>query len=446
MAKKNNITPKGRAGDVPVYCAHDAVVSLDELKPNPQNPNKHGTDQVQRLATILRKAGWRAPITVSKRSGFIVKGHGRMMAAQVAGFTHAPVDYQDYATEADELADLMADNYIAELSETDTEMAAAILACINDSDTPLENSGYTDEEMRALLSAFNFGDEKKNGSGEDWFENRERYDNSGLDEESEEYQDFVDKFEQKKTTDDCYTPDGVYDAVAGYVERRYGVSRDRFVRPFYPGGDYQAAKYPAGCVVVDNPPFSILSEITNFYQQHGVRFFLFAPTLTLLSSAYSSGCAAICVGVGVTYEDGANVNTSFVTNLESEDIQAKTDHELYEVVKAANDEELRKIHTQQRKYEYPDNIVTSAMLAKFSKYGAEFTARKADCVRVGALDAQKQTDDTIYGGGLLLAEKAAAEKAAAERWTLSDRERKIIDALGKGGRDAALREMERSKK
>lgn len=44
------------------------------------------------------------------------------------------------------------------------------------------------------------------------------------------------------------------------------------VHPFRPGADYGRAEYPDGCVVVDNPPFSILAKIIRFYQAHGVRF------------------------------------------------------------------------------------------------------------------------------------------------------------------------------
>ena len=42
---------------------------------------------------------------------------------------------------------------------------------------------------------------------------------------SPEYAAFLDKFKPKKTTDDCYTPAPVYDAVAGYVARRFGLDR-----------------------------------------------------------------------------------------------------------------------------------------------------------------------------------------------------------------------------
>lgn len=50
------------------------------------------------------KRGWRA--TVSTRSDFVVRSHGWLLA-----------DRQDYATEAKEWAELIADNRIAELSQ-----------------------------------------------------------------------------------------------------------------------------------------------------------------------------------------------------------------------------------------------------------------------------------------------------------------------------------------
>lgn len=106
----------------------------------------------------------------------------------------------------------------------------------------------------------------------------------GFDETSSEYRDFIDKFKIRKTTDDCYTPTAVYEAVAEWVREKYGIDRERMVRPFYPGGDYERHEYKMSDVVVDNPPFSILSNIISFYQQHEIPFFLFAPTLTLFTS------------------------------------------------------------------------------------------------------------------------------------------------------------------
>ena len=130
-----------------------------------------------------------------------------------------------------------------------------------------------------------------------------------VEDENVEYNKFVEKFKTKKTTDDCYTPPNVYEAVSGWVEKEYGLERSKFVRPFYPGGDYERFIYPPDCIVVDNPPFSILSKIVRFYEYRGIKYFLFAPTLTLFTSKIA---CAIAVGATVTYENGATVTTSFL--------------------------------------------------------------------------------------------------------------------------------------
>ena len=71
----------------------------------------------------------------------------------------------------------------------------------------------------------------------------------------QQYDQYVDKFKPRHTSDDTHTPPNVYEAVLSWCERRYGVERSRVVRPFFPGGDYAHAEYPADCVVIDNPPF-----------------------------------------------------------------------------------------------------------------------------------------------------------------------------------------------
>ena len=147
-------TPRHMTADgVPVFCAYDAIVPLVELRPNPMNPNHHGTDQIKRLASIIWATGWRNAITVSRQSGMIVKGHGRLEAAQLAGMSEAPVEYQDYDGEAEEWADLIADNRLAELSTLNT---GELLEMVNEIDTgvvPLEMTGYTTEDIEAIIAA-----------------------------------------------------------------------------------------------------------------------------------------------------------------------------------------------------------------------------------------------------------------------------------------------------
>ena len=153
MGYKSGAEPKAYADSVPVHCAHDAIVKVEALTPNPRNPNTHPDSQIQLLGQIIRQTGWRAPVTVSKRSGFIVKGHGRLAAALLEGLKEVPVDYQNYANDAEEYADLVADNRIAELAELDNKMLADIFAEIDTGEIPLQLTGYTEEEVENLVTA-----------------------------------------------------------------------------------------------------------------------------------------------------------------------------------------------------------------------------------------------------------------------------------------------------
>ena len=254
--------------------------------------------------------------------------------------------------------------------------------------------------------------------------------------EDEEYKAFVDKFKAKKTTDDCYTPPEIYDVIADWVAGTYHRDKGGFLRPFYPGGDYERFEYPPLSTVVDNPPFSILSQIVRFYAQRRIPFFLLAPTLTLFSAAANETCSMIPVGVSVTYANGAEVNTSFLTNLEPADVRVRTAPDLYRLVDAKNRTLIRETRKELPKYNYPDSILTAAIASRWCKYGVDYVLRKADSLRITGLEAQKATGKEIFGGGYLLSTRAAAERAAAERaaattWELSDTERFYIDWLDK---------------
>lgn len=260
--------------------------------------------------------------------------------------------------------------------------------------------------------------------------------------DEKQWNEFLDKFKPKKTTDDCYTPENVFDAIAGWVAREYGLDRADFVRPFYPGESYQDREYPDGCIVVDNPPFSILAEIIKWYDQKGIRFFLFGPGLTIFS-ARQVDVTYICVGADITYENGAQVCTSFVTNLDT--CRARTAPDLYKLIEVENDKNVKGSRVHPPKYAFPDCVITAAILQRWSKHGIPYRLEKEDCTRISALDSMKEVGKAIYGGGYLLSEKAAQERAEAERaaiaaaaagggydavWNVSERERRIADCLG----------------
>ena len=138
---------------IAVHCAHTALVHPDKLRPNPANPNKHSAHQIQLLAAIIQQQGWRAPITVSRRSGLVVRGHGRLEAAQLIGCDGVPVDEQSYESEAAEMADLLADNRIAELAELDDDGLRAVIDRIKESDPgfDLDLTGFTESDLVKLF-------------------------------------------------------------------------------------------------------------------------------------------------------------------------------------------------------------------------------------------------------------------------------------------------------
>ena len=166
MKYKTEANPKAMAGGIPVFCSHDEIVELEKIIPNPKNPNEHPDDQVELLAKIIKATGWRQPITVSKRSGFVVKGHGGLLAAIRGGMTAAPVDFQDYASEAEEYADLVSDNRLAELSEINNEKLRDIFADVDFSETSIDLTGYTEDELAALFEEVEESEEDEEIEGE----------------------------------------------------------------------------------------------------------------------------------------------------------------------------------------------------------------------------------------------------------------------------------------
>lgn len=137
--------------EIAVHCKHTKMEDVVNLVPHPQNPNKHPDKQIALLAKIIRNSGWRSPIVVSKKTGFIVSGHGRLEAAKLLNVQNVPVDVQEFASEADEYAHLVADNRIAELSGLSDDKLSELLSGLSDQGYDMELTGFGDDEVSKLL-------------------------------------------------------------------------------------------------------------------------------------------------------------------------------------------------------------------------------------------------------------------------------------------------------
>lgn len=247
-------------------------------------------------------------------------------------------------------------------------------------------------------------------------------------EKFEDYDGFVEKFKPKKTTDDCYTPPKMYEAIKDWVVKEYKLQDKKIIRPFYPGGDYENYDYSENCVVIDNPPFSILSKICDFYIKNNIKFFLFAPALTIFSSN-TKGKKYIITDSEIIYENGANVKTSFITNLDKYLI--RTSCELKKIIKDAQKKTDKKALP---KYTYPKDIITASRLKKTINKGREFTLKEDECHFIRTLDEQRKYKKGIYGGGFLISKSKQKELEELEEleayiFKLSQREQEIVNNL-----------------
>ena len=405
---------------------------LADIVPYAANAKKHDARQVANVAESIRQYGFVQPVVVDA-DGVIVIGHCRVLAAQKLGMEEVPCVCVSDLTPEQVNALRIVDNKSNE-SPWDLGLLAGELPT-------LDLSGFDFEWVSPKMP------ESLHGSAEACAAALE---DDPLAEDDPEYQAFLEKFAPKKTTDDCYTPQNVYEVVKTWAVEKYGLSGLQVLRPFYPGGDYKAVTYDGDSVVIDNPPFSIISKICEWYAQNGVRFFLFAPALTLFGIGRGLLNYVAC-GAGITFENGANIAISFVTNMGGCAVESAPDLRAH--LDAANDENLRAARKELPKYSYPAQVLTSAMVQYFAAHGVDFRVPHGHLAFTRALDSQRETGKAVFGSGFLIsekaaaekaaaekaaaekaaAEKAAAEKAAAEKWPLSERELAIVASLGCDG-------------
>lgn len=254
-----------------------------------------------------------------------------------------------------------------------------------------------------------------------------------------DYESYIKKFTKKNnelTTDDTYTPQDVYEAVVAYVDSIYPLKDKQILRPFFPGGDYEHADYPDDGVVIDNPPFSIFTEICRWYSRRKIPFFLFGPGMTIFSVL--KYCSVVVGNNRITFSNGAKVRINFATNLLG-DTLVTTAVSLNKTIRDCPSQN-KKADLPKYRYRYPDELLSVSDFQSIACGDVDFSVGRQEAVVVNNLDLHPKK--SLFGDHLLVskdfAAKAAAAKVAAKRMALDDkivvelseRERKIVDELG----------------
>lgn len=140
-----------------IKCSYSKLVPIKDLKSYGRNRNKHPKEQIERLAKLIESHGLRHPVIVSKLSGEVVAGNGRLEALKLLKVKEIPIDFQDFADETAEYAFSVSDNAVALWAELDLLGINADIPSLGDFDIELlgiknlqiesvESDGLTDED------------------------------------------------------------------------------------------------------------------------------------------------------------------------------------------------------------------------------------------------------------------------------------------------------------
>ena len=104
---------------IEIHCKYDKLLSIKEIKPDPENRNKHDKEQIENLAEIIEYQGWRHPLIINQETGLLRAGHGRLQAAKKLKLKEVPVVYQSFKDSDQDYAFMVSDNAIARQAELD---------------------------------------------------------------------------------------------------------------------------------------------------------------------------------------------------------------------------------------------------------------------------------------------------------------------------------------
>lgn len=122
-----------------------------DLEPYARNPRTHSKEQVAQIAASIAEFGWTNPVLIDEAGG-IIAGHGRVLAAKLAGIDKVPCIVVDGLTEAQRRALVIADNGLALASGWDEAMLAGELAALEGAGFDMGVLGFDDDELARLMA------------------------------------------------------------------------------------------------------------------------------------------------------------------------------------------------------------------------------------------------------------------------------------------------------
>lgn len=130
---------------------------LEQIIPYARNP-RNNAEAVATVAASIQEFGWRQPIVVDE-DRVVLAGHTRLEAARRLGFKSAPVHIAKGLTANQARAFRIMDNRSGENAEWDNDLLNLELADLLEADFDLSLTGFTDDELNALVTSLEDGSE-----------------------------------------------------------------------------------------------------------------------------------------------------------------------------------------------------------------------------------------------------------------------------------------------
>ena len=126
-------------------------IPVSDLIPYAKNSRTHSDEQVAQIAGSIREFGFTNPVLIDA-SSTIIAGHGRVLAARKLSMASVPCLRLGHLTPAQVRAYVIADNRMALSAGWDEEMLRAEISGLQSEGFDIDQIGFTDEEIAALLA------------------------------------------------------------------------------------------------------------------------------------------------------------------------------------------------------------------------------------------------------------------------------------------------------
>ena len=127
------------------------LANIEDLIPYARNSRTHSDAQIAQVAASIKEFGFLSPIIISK-DNTILCGHARFYASQKLGLKKVPCIKEEYLTESQKRAYIIADNKLSINAGWDDEMLKVELEELKADAFDLSLTGFDPSELDKLLS------------------------------------------------------------------------------------------------------------------------------------------------------------------------------------------------------------------------------------------------------------------------------------------------------